>query len=102
MEQLSSSVTISAGYLNSTFPFHTEPKYEITGGFVDGMGGIMSAAFAPFVREEQRKDWYEVAWFCWNRVCRINLAKIHILCTVSCVKGGSILVRTKAGSKNLP
>ena len=39
MEQLSSSVTISAGYLNSKFPYHTEPKYEITGGFVDGMGG---------------------------------------------------------------
>ena len=39
MEQLSSSVTISAGYLNSEFPYHTEPKYEITGGFVDGMGG---------------------------------------------------------------
>lgn len=57
MEQLSASITIAAGYLNHSFPFHTEPKYEITGGFVDGMGGIMSAAFAPFVMEEQREDW---------------------------------------------
>jgi len=57
MEQLSSSITIAAGYLNSTFPYHTEPKYEISGGFVDGMGGIMSAAFAPFVVEEQRDEW---------------------------------------------
>lgn len=45
MEQLSSSVTISAGYLNSEFPYHTEPKYEITGGFVDGMGGSKSSVF---------------------------------------------------------
>ena len=57
MEQLSASITIAAAYLNSTFPYHTEPQYEITGGFVDGMGGIMSAAFAPFVLEEQREDW---------------------------------------------
>jgi hypothetical protein len=54
---LRASTTIAAGYLKSTFPFHTESKYEISGGFVDGMGGIMSAAFAPLVREEQRDQW---------------------------------------------
>jgi hypothetical protein len=49
--------------LNSTFPFHTEPQYEISGGFVDGMGGVMSAAFAPLVQVEQREEWenYSVA-----------------------------------------
>jgi hypothetical protein len=29
----------------------------MTGGFVDGMGGIMSAAFAPFVLQDQREAW---------------------------------------------
>ena len=57
MEQLSSQVTIAAGLMNSSFPFHTEPQYEMTGGFVDGMGGIMSAAFAPLVSVNQREEW---------------------------------------------
>ena len=34
----SSQITIDAGLMNHTFPFHTEPQFEITGGFVDGMG----------------------------------------------------------------
>jgi hypothetical protein len=51
------STTIAAGYLNSTFPFHTEPEFEISAGFVDGMGGIMAAAFAPLVTNDQRDQW---------------------------------------------
>jgi len=43
--------------MNATFPFQTNPQYEISGGFVDGMGGIMSAAFAPLITEEQRDEW---------------------------------------------
>jgi hypothetical protein len=43
------------------FPFHTEPEYEITGGFVDGMGGIMAAAFAPIIKAEERDQWEEYA-----------------------------------------
>jgi hypothetical protein len=34
----SASITVAAGLQGSTFPFHTEPQYEMTGGFVDGMG----------------------------------------------------------------
>jgi hypothetical protein len=43
------------------FPNHTEPDFEITGGFVDGMGGIMSAAFAPLVKSEDREQWENYA-----------------------------------------
>jgi hypothetical protein len=34
----SASITISAVSQGSNFPFYTVPQYEITGGFVDGMG----------------------------------------------------------------
>jgi hypothetical protein len=43
--------------MNATFPYVTNPQFEITGGFVDGMGGIMFAGFAPFVTDEQREEW---------------------------------------------
>ena len=55
-------MTIASHLLNTTFPFHTEPEYEITGGFVDGMGGIMSVAFAPFVTPSQKEEWEQYAW----------------------------------------
>lgn len=61
MEQLGASVTIAANLKNTIFPYHVEPEYEITGGFVDGMGGIMSAAFAPFVTVNQRTEWENFA-----------------------------------------
>ena len=54
-------MTIASHLQNSTFPYHTEPEYEITGGFVDGMGGIMSVAFAPFVKTEEREAWEKYA-----------------------------------------
>ncbi|CAB9524999.1 Receptor-type guanylate cyclase gcy [Seminavis robusta] len=78
VEQLSSSISIAAGYLNSSFPFHTEPQYEISGGFVDGMGGIMSAAFAPLVTEEQREEWanYTMANQGWIKESAY-LKKVH-------------------------
>ena len=53
----SASVTIASHLKGSVFPYHTEPDFEITGGFVDGMGGIMSAAFAPLVKAEDREQW---------------------------------------------
>jgi hypothetical protein len=46
---------------NSTFPYHTDPEFEITGGFVDGMGGVMASAFAPFVKAEDRDRWEQYA-----------------------------------------
>jgi hypothetical protein len=57
----SATITIASHLKGSTFPFHTEPEYEITGGFVDGMGGIMSAAFAPLIKAEERDQWEEYA-----------------------------------------
>jgi hypothetical protein len=61
MEQLSSSVTIASHLRGSIFPYHTDPEFEITGGFVDGMGGIMSAAYAPLIRFEEKAQWEEYA-----------------------------------------
>jgi hypothetical protein len=58
----SASITIASHLMNSTFPYHTEPEFEITGGFVDGMGGIMSAAFAPYVENEERDKWEQYAF----------------------------------------
>ena len=55
----SASVTIAAHLKGSTFPYHTEPQFEITGGFVDGMGGIMSGGFAPVIKSEEREQWEE-------------------------------------------
>jgi hypothetical protein len=57
----SATITIASHLKGSTFPFHTEPEYEITGGFVDGMGGIMATAFAPLIKAEERDQWEEYA-----------------------------------------
>lgn len=63
MQQLSASMTATAASLNASFPFLTDPHYEVTGGYADGMSGIMSASFAPLVTVEQRDQWenYSVA-----------------------------------------
>jgi hypothetical protein len=61
MQQLSAAVTSAALMTGSVFPNVTLPHFEITGGFVDGMGGIMAAAFAPLVKEEERSEWEEYA-----------------------------------------
>lgn len=57
MEQLAASVTSAALMTNATFPYLTQPHFEITGGFVDGMGGIMSASFSPLIRGEDQREW---------------------------------------------
>jgi hypothetical protein len=46
----SASITVAAGLRGSTFPFHTEPQYEITGGFVDGMGTSSNLSAATIYR----------------------------------------------------
>jgi hypothetical protein len=63
MQQLSASVTASALMTNSVFPYLTQDYFEISGGYVDGLGGIMAAAFAPLVMAEEVAEWesYSVA-----------------------------------------
>jgi hypothetical protein len=63
MQQLSASVTASAQRTNSVFPYFTQDYFEISGGYVDGLGGIMAAAFAPIVKAEEVAEWesYSVA-----------------------------------------
>jgi hypothetical protein len=61
MQQLSASVTAAAIMTGSVFPNVTQPYFEITSGYVDGMGGIMSAAFAPLVRDDHRPQWEDYA-----------------------------------------
>jgi hypothetical protein len=57
--QLANTLTSFAVVKNVTFPYFTLDHFEVIGGYVDGMGGIMGAAFAPLVRAEERKQWEE-------------------------------------------
>jgi hypothetical protein len=57
----SASVTIASRLKQSTFPNHTDPQFEITGGFVDGMSGLASAGFAPLITSEERLQWEQYA-----------------------------------------
>lgn len=59
MAQLAASVTTSAHLSNSKFPFLTNPDFEISGGYADGLTGILSVAFAPLVQGENQTDWEE-------------------------------------------
>ena len=61
MQQLSAAVTSAALMTGSVFPNVTLHEFEVTGGYVDGMGGIKAAAFAPLVKHEERSEWEEYA-----------------------------------------
>jgi hypothetical protein len=61
MQQLSASVTASAHMTNSVFPYLTQDYFEISGGYVDGLGGIMAAAFAPIVESKEMTEWESYA-----------------------------------------
>ncbi len=61
MQQLSAAVTSAAVMTGSVFPNVTLPHFEVTGGYADGLGGIMAAAFAPLVKDEERSEWEEYA-----------------------------------------
>ena len=63
MAQLAASVTTSAHLSNSQFPYLTNPDFEISGGYADGLTGIASVVFAPLVQGESQIDWenYSVA-----------------------------------------
>ena len=59
VQQLGATTTSAALMTGQTFPNVTQPHFEITGGFVDGMGGIMMALTAPIVPSADREAWEE-------------------------------------------
>jgi hypothetical protein len=59
MQQMSASVTATALNKGVVFPNHTESYFEISGGYVDGMGGVISVAYAPLVKAEEEREWAE-------------------------------------------
>jgi len=61
MQQLASSITSAAFLSNSTFPYLTNPWFEVSGGYTDGLSGIASSSFSPLVPAEERAQWEEYA-----------------------------------------
>jgi hypothetical protein len=59
VKQLCGTITSEAIMSNQVFPNVTLPHFEVTGGFVDGMGGIMMALFAPLIPASQKEQWEE-------------------------------------------
>ncbi len=59
MQQLSATMTSEALMSNQVAPNATFTHFEITGGFVDGMGGIMMTLYAPLINASQREEWEE-------------------------------------------
>lgn len=57
MQQLSAVITTHALNTADEFPFVTIPEFEVAGGYADGMGGIMMAAFCPFITDDQYEKW---------------------------------------------
>jgi len=59
MGQLAASITSAARLSNSSFPYLTNPEFEISGGYLDGLSGMISVIFAPFVSAENQTSWEE-------------------------------------------
>ena len=78
MQQVSAAMTSSALMMNSSFPYMTHPSFEVSAGYADGMGGIMSVAWAPRVMQEERSEWesYSVANQGWIQESE-RLREVH-------------------------
>jgi hypothetical protein len=59
VQQLCGTITSETLMSNQIFPNVTMPHFEVTGGFVDGMGGIMMALYAPLIPASQKAQWEE-------------------------------------------
>lgn len=80
VQQLSGTTTSMALVTGQTFPNVTQEHFEITGGFVDGMGGIMMAASIPLIPASDREAWeeYSVAHQSWlkeSAILKVEYAK---------------------------
>ena len=63
MQQLSATVTSAQLLMGNQFPNYTDANFEVTGGYADGMGGIMMAGFCPLVQgEAARLAWEEYSY----------------------------------------
>jgi hypothetical protein len=67
LQQLSATTTSVALISEQTFPNVTQRHFEISGGFADGMGGIMMTLSAPLIVASEREAWekYSVAHQGW-------------------------------------
>jgi len=59
LQQLSAFITSEILASKQIAPYITLPNFEVTGGYVDGMGGIMAAMFVPLVAPSLREEWEE-------------------------------------------
>jgi len=59
MAQLSASITTSAHLSESPFPYLTNSEFEISGGYLDGLSGMLTVAFAPLVKAVNQTQWEE-------------------------------------------
>eukprot|EP00537_Pseudo-nitzschia_pungens_P012229 CAMPEP_0172385680 /NCGR_PEP_ID=MMETSP1061-20121228/3292_1 /TAXON_ID=37318 /ORGANISM="Pseudo-nitzschia pungens, Strain cf. pungens" /LENGTH=1145 /DNA_ID=CAMNT_0013114773 /DNA_START=426 /DNA_END=3863 /DNA_ORIENTATION=+ len=61
LKQLSSVITSEIMASNQSAPFVTIPNFEVTGGFTEGMGGMVAIVFAPLLRFSEaaslREEW---------------------------------------------
>ncbi|KAG7366318.1 adenylate/guanylate cyclase [Nitzschia inconspicua] len=77
VQQLCGTITSESLMSNQIFPNVTLPDFEITGGFVDGMGGIMMALFAPLIPSSQKKKWEEYSVLHQDWLNRSALLKVE-------------------------
>lgn len=59
MAQLAASVTTSARLSQSDWPYLTNVDFEVSGGYLDGLTGIISVVFAPFIEAQNVPEWEE-------------------------------------------
>lgn len=57
LQQLSAGVTSEILASNQVAPNITLPRFEVMGGFTDGLSGVMTAMFIPLLAASKLKEW---------------------------------------------
>jgi hypothetical protein len=57
MQQLSADMTSAALMQNEVFPNVTHPFFDISAGYADGFGALLSAFYAPIITDSEREQW---------------------------------------------